>query len=129
MPYIVMDYLPNGSVEARLNAGSVSIVDAVRWTRNVLAGLGHAHALGVLDTEGEHVRIATRLGDKEGKLVRVRVTLPADVGLGVSVSFEATVFITTDWPIGRNFIGYGGFVQGIRMALDPQNNVFYFGSY
>ena len=88
-----------------------------------------AHALGVLDTEGEHVRIATRLGDKEGKLVRIRVTLPADVGLGVSLGFEATVFVTTDWPIGRNFIGYGGFVQGIRMALDPQNNVFYFGSY
>src|SRR5437879_3019434 len=54
------------------------------------------HALGVLDTEGEHVRIATRLGDNEGKLVRTRVTMPADVVLGVSVSFEATVFITTD---------------------------------
>ena len=48
MPYIVMDYLRNGSVEARLAAGSVSIVDSVRWTRNALAGLGHAHALGVL---------------------------------------------------------------------------------
>ncbi len=88
-----------------------------------------ARALGVLDDGGEHVRISTRLGDREGKLVRTRVTLPADVGLGVSVSFEATVFITRDWPIGRNFIGYCGFVQGIRIALDPQNNVFYFGSY
>ena len=67
--------------------------------------------------------------ESEGKLVRIRVTLPADVGLGVSLSFEATVFVTTDWPIGRNFIGYCGFVQGIRIALDPQNNVFYFGSY
>jgi serine/threonine-protein kinase len=43
-----MDYLRNGSIEARCDAANVSIVEAVRWTRNGLAGLGHAHALGVL---------------------------------------------------------------------------------
>src|SRR4051794_30846917 len=48
VPFIVMDYLPNGSVEARLEAGQVSLVQAVRWTRNALAGLAHAHAMGVL---------------------------------------------------------------------------------
>ena len=48
IPFIVMDYLPNGSVEARLDAGGVSLVEAVRWTRNALAGLAHAHAMGVL---------------------------------------------------------------------------------
>jgi serine/threonine-protein kinase len=48
IPFIVMDYLPNGSVEARLDAGQVSLVEAVRWTRNALAGLAHAHAMGVL---------------------------------------------------------------------------------
>lgn len=48
MPYIVMDYLPAGSVEARASAGGVTLVEAVRWTRNALAGLAHAHSLGVL---------------------------------------------------------------------------------
>lgn len=48
VPFIVMDYLPNGSVEARLEADQVSLVQAVRWTRNALAGLAHAHAMGVL---------------------------------------------------------------------------------
>jgi len=48
VPFIVMDYLANGSVEVRLEAGQVSLVQAVRWTRNALAGLTHAHALGVL---------------------------------------------------------------------------------
>lgn len=48
LPYIVMDYLPKGSVEARLAADGTSVVNAVRWTRNALAGLGHAHSLGVL---------------------------------------------------------------------------------
>jgi serine/threonine-protein kinase len=48
LPFIVMDYLPKGSVEARLDADNISVVEAVRWTRNALAGLAHAHALGVL---------------------------------------------------------------------------------
>lgn len=48
MPYIVMDYLPAGSVEARAAAGAISLVEAARWTRNALAGLAEAHSLGVL---------------------------------------------------------------------------------
>jgi eukaryotic-like serine/threonine-protein kinase len=48
IPYIVMDYLPAGSVEARAAAGGITLVEAVRWTRNALAGLAHAHTLGVL---------------------------------------------------------------------------------
>ncbi len=48
LPYIVMDYLANGSVDAKLAAGAVSLVEAVRWSRHALAGLGHAHAMGVL---------------------------------------------------------------------------------
>jgi serine/threonine protein kinase len=48
LPYIVMDYLANGLVEPKLASSAVSLVEAVRWTRNALAGLGHAHALGVL---------------------------------------------------------------------------------
>ena len=66
MPYIVMDYLANGSVEARLGATSVSIVDAVRWTRNALAGLRHAHALGVLHRD---IKPGNLLIDAEGRAV------------------------------------------------------------
>jgi serine/threonine protein kinase len=44
----VMDHLANGSVDAKLAAGAVSLVEAVRWSRHALAGLGHAHAMGVL---------------------------------------------------------------------------------
>jgi eukaryotic-like serine/threonine-protein kinase len=66
LPYIVMDFLPNGSVEARLQAGSVSLVDAVRWTRNALAGLGHAHSLGVLHRD---IKPGNLLIDGEGRAV------------------------------------------------------------
>ena len=47
-PFIVMEYLPAGSVGDRLRAGTVTVVDAVRWTRETLDGLGHAHDMGVL---------------------------------------------------------------------------------
>jgi serine/threonine-protein kinase len=43
-----MEYLPNGSVEKRLEHGDVSIVEAVRWCRDALDGLAHAHSLGIV---------------------------------------------------------------------------------
>ena len=69
VPFIVMDYLPNGSVEARLDAGNnVSLVEAVRWTRNALAGLAHAHAQprGVLHRD---IKPGNLLIDNEGRAV------------------------------------------------------------
>jgi serine/threonine protein kinase len=46
-PFIVLDYIAGGSVGDQLDAGSVSVVEAVRWTRDGLAGLAHAHSLGI----------------------------------------------------------------------------------
>jgi hypothetical protein len=51
----------------------------------------------------------------------------ADEGVGLDV--DATVFVPDDaWPSGRNFIGYSGFLEKIRIGLDPQQNDVYFGS-
>lgn len=47
-PFIVMEYLPSGSVGNRLASGAVTLVEAVRWTREALDGLAHAHDMGVL---------------------------------------------------------------------------------
>ncbi len=46
--FIVMDYLPAGSVGALVTSTGVGVLDAVRWTRDALGGLAHAHDLGVL---------------------------------------------------------------------------------
>src|SRR3954454_12082058 len=43
LPFIVMDYLPEGSIGARVASAPASLVDAVRWTREALLGLAHAH--------------------------------------------------------------------------------------
>jgi hypothetical protein len=85
-----------------------------------------ADVLGLLDATGIPTRLHTRLGTRDGHLERVQMVLPADEGQ--SLRIEAMVFICEDWVEG-NFIGYTGFVDAIRTALDPQNNLFYFGSY
>jgi eukaryotic-like serine/threonine-protein kinase len=47
IPMIVMEYVPAGSAEDRIKDG-VALVDSLRWTRNALQGLAHAHGLGIL---------------------------------------------------------------------------------
>jgi serine/threonine protein kinase len=48
LPMIVMEYLPAGSAEDRLKDSGAVLQDALRWTRNALQGLAHAHEMGVL---------------------------------------------------------------------------------
>jgi hypothetical protein len=55
----------------------------------------------------------------------VAITIPADEGKSLDV--EATAFVSPDWP-WPNFIGYQGLLQRIRFAVDPETNLFYFGS-
>jgi serine/threonine protein kinase len=47
IPMIVMEYIEGGSAEDQLEVG-VPLRDALRWTRNALHGLAHAHGLGIL---------------------------------------------------------------------------------
>jgi hypothetical protein len=71
------------------------------------------------------VSLSTRLGVLQGVLYMGQITLPADEGEPLDV--DATVFVSPDWP-GPNFLGYQGFLQRIRFAVDPESNTFYFGS-
>jgi serine/threonine protein kinase len=66
IPLIVMDYLPNGSLEDRLANGSVSIAEATRWAREGLDGLAHAHELGVLHRD---IKPANLILDNEERVV------------------------------------------------------------
>jgi hypothetical protein len=52
------------------------------------------------------------------------MTLLADEGRELEV--DATVFACPHWP-GPNFLGYGGLLERIRLALDPHRRHFYFG--
>lgn len=84
-----------------------------------------AEALGLLDGAGESVRLRTRYGLIGGRLERTTITLLADEGESLDV--DATVFVSREWLAGT-FLGYGGFLQRIRFAIDPEENFFYFGA-
>ena len=73
----------------------------------------------------EALYLSTRLGIFRGYLYRTPVKLP--VVAGEPLDFEATVFVSPDWP-GGSFIGYEGLLQRIRFAVDPRVNLFYFGA-
>jgi hypothetical protein len=73
----------------------------------------------------EDIFLSTRLGTFRGNLYRGSLFVPALEGHPLDV--EATVFVSPDWP-GPSFIGYQGLLQRIRFAVDPETNLFYFGS-
>ncbi len=47
-PYYVMEYMAQGSLEDRLNAGGMAVAEAVKSIREITIGLGHAHDKGIL---------------------------------------------------------------------------------
>lgn len=72
----------------------------------------------------EPIELSTRLGPYWGHLYRVPLALP--VLEGEILEIQATAFLSLEWP-GDNFLGYDGFLQRIRFAVDPGLNRFYFG--
>lgn len=62
--HIVMEYVPGGSAEKRLERGEVTLVEAVRWVRDALDGLAHTHSLGILHRD---LRPANLLVDAAGR--------------------------------------------------------------
>lgn len=77
-----------------------------------------------------HVNLNVRGYDMPGSLHRIPITIPADEG--GSLEIETTAFVpdmTTGIPWNfPNFLGWQGCLERMRIAIDPNRNVFYFGS-
>lgn len=63
--FLVMEYLPGGSLADRPEAEALPVDRAVSWIRQALAGLGHAHAHGVIHRD---VKPANLLLDEHGRV-------------------------------------------------------------
>ena len=81
--------------------------------------------LDLLDLQGPWTRLSTRLGVLAGQLIRLPVTLMADEGESLDL-VDAIFFVSPDWR-GGTFLGYTGFLDQLRIALDSPANLFYFG--
>jgi serine/threonine protein kinase len=65
-PFIVMAYLPGGTIRDRIEAGHVEPGEAVKWLRDAASGLDFAHARGVVHRD---VKPQNLLFDGEGRVV------------------------------------------------------------
>lgn len=77
-----------------------------------------------LHTKSTDTTLQTAVGKMRGCLERYPVTLIAEKGEALQI--DATLFICNEWTRG-NFLGYSGFLERIRFAVDPHDRKFYFG--
>jgi hypothetical protein len=70
----------------------------------------------------------TRLGNMKGRLHRLTIDLLADPNRGSDLQCVATVLVLPGWS-GPDVLGFRGFLERIRLALDPDDMqpLFYFG--
>src|SRR5262245_4466753 len=105
-----------GSLYALLDTGTPYCV----FNTAVVENLGHSF------DEGEKIALRTAYGPFEGTVQRMMIRLLAEQG--ESLNIEASVFVAADWYLG-NSLGYTGFLERFRFAVDPGINTFYFGPY
>jgi hypothetical protein len=83
-------------------------------------------ALGLSSDSGEKIRLRTPYGLANGTIQRIMLRLVAE--RGDSLDIDASVYVPDDdWRFG-NFLGYAGFLERLRFAVDPTTNAFYFGA-
>lgn len=115
-------------VLAREEPVEMILVTAAQWcviNPALVATLG-------LDYEENHTpetQLMIRGEIYKGKLIQASILIPAENGIDMTV--EATFFVPILLPDQTwnkpNFLGLDGFLNRIRFAVDPTENVFYFG--
>ena len=131
------DHLPGRAFPAQIvlpiNLAGLITIQAVVDTGSTWCVL-NPELIGLLgdaveDTYAPAELLTVRGEHYTGRLVRLPMGLQAEIGDDVEV--EATAFVPTLSPDEiwhfPDFIGLVGFLQRIRIAIDPSENVLYFG--
>src|SRR6266540_4750030 len=115
-PYMVLEYVPNGTLEDRLrNRKPLPDEEAIAIATGIAAGLAHAHARGVVHRD---LKPANVLFDEEG-----RAKL-ADFGIARMAAGEGTL---TDAGTVLGTAAYISPEQAAGAAATPASDVYSFG--
>jgi len=123
------------SVAVKCMIGSLNEADwALLDTGAEWSVIGRDTATVIEDELGSPIassRMSTRFGAIDGTLHHVNITLLAgEEDSGDDLTVETTSFVSEEWE-GPVVLGYRGFLERIRFALDPGiipgEQIFYFG--
>ena len=92
VPYMIIEYVPGGSLANRLSNGQLDTATALKYLRGIAAGLDHAHGLGIVHRD---VKPANVLLEKDDTPVL------ADFGLAKLLqgsSLKSMTGVTTGTP-------------------------------
>lgn len=109
-----------GSISAQVDTGGLYLILDPEVARAI--GLEASRGLEI-----QKINIAGQI--YSGNLHRVEITIPAEIGIGVSI--QATTFVpdlppNEDWAL-PNFMGWHGCLERLRFGVDPLTDTFYFG--
>jgi hypothetical protein len=91
-PYMIIEYVPGGSLASRMKQGSMETAAAVKYLRGMAAGLDYAHSLGIVHRD---VKPANVLLEKDESPVIADFGL---VKLMQSTSLKSMTGVTTGTP-------------------------------
>src|SRR5258708_14076946 len=91
-PYMIIEYVPGGSLASRMKQGTMETASALKYLRGMAAGLDYAHSLGI---GPRHVKPANVLLEKDESPVIADFGL---VKLMQSTSLRSMTGVTTGTP-------------------------------
>lgn len=74
--------------------------------------------------------LSTKFGEIDGFLHTLAVRIDNQVEGGYGIDLEVSFLVPLPeqgWPSDYNFVGLNSFLLAIRFAIDPVENLFYFG--
>jgi hypothetical protein len=86
--------------------------------------------IGQLLKQTNQHSILWSIGRIAGSLHRINISLLAEQNSGYDLTVDSSIFVSEEWP-GPIVLGYRGFLERTRFALDPGvvpgEQMFYFG--
>ena len=113
-PFIVMEYLPAGSLHERLGQGPMPLLTTLRWAAGIAGGLEHAHANGVIHRD---LKPANILFSADG--------LPKIIDFGLASLPESPAVTVPGTVVGT--ASYMSPEQARGDPVDRRSDIFSFG--